>query len=191
MNFDHWLSDLRPRRLTPEELDAKFQILPTDPKAREEIILSHFRLGMSIVAKVLNHYPNKVDVLVAEMLYMLVIATDRIKEPGAISSYIGASVEGHLKNVAANDRVLGRKGRRRKCDTIKDDDAMELGFLQTRAKELFDLIITRCRTKMEVSIVFLRLTGLKDVEISQMIGVSQPKIGKIRNEIFERIKCEL
>lgn len=225
--FDHWLGsnqNLMPQPLAPDRLlryywFLRHSVVPLSRRvAANRIIMSHIRLGMSIVSYYAVRWPNKVDLLVAEMLYCLVNSTDLIAK-GAIdchdepnvTGYLVTAIKGHLNKVGCRDRVMSIDPSRykrgishvaismsaildlEKTNYVRKGKTMldELVVKQDSTSDLLEMVLSCTEYDTERDVVFLRIAGFKDEEIGNKLGLSKMRISQIRSVIRDRVMEKL
>lgn len=201
LDFACWIGE---KRLSPERLQRYYFFLRNSKVKRNKeaasrkIILSHIALGMSLVEEAGRRFPNKTDVFVSEMMYMLVYATKRISlgfidhhgENPNVSGYLTEMVRGHLAKMGAKDRIMGiRLGTYRKG---KHGISVPLNghifvVRKENANDLMEHIIHHCESELEEVIVKMRAASHNDEVIGDYVGLSKQRVGQIRSNLRNRI----
>lgn len=184
-----------PKQLTVEKLTKYYGFLrhAKNPGVRKaaahKIIMSHARLGMSLVARWALGYPWQIDDMVSEMLMALVDGVEMIAE-GAIDSHGNSpNIGGYLAQTIHGriNKMLAQKPKDPGAKIIRSVPG-DQGCL-----DLMEIITRSIETRQERTVIELRIEGYNDAQIGQMLEpqLTEQRVYQIRTVVKRRIQEQL
>lgn len=201
--FRHWLGEKELPEPLPTAILLRYYQLLRHAKnsgvrkvAAKKIVMGHVRLGMSIVARWALGYAHRTDDMVSVMLEALVDGVQLISE-GALDHHIGdPEIGGYLVQT-----IYGRinKFLRRPLvavSTVPIRGTHERAMGRKGEQESYDLreIIDRSiETDQERNVIDLRIQGLSDEEVGQVLQppLTKQRVFQIRDQVRRRIQEQL
>lgn len=172
-----------PRPITENETQLCLKMLRNSVipevrlRIRNRMIKGFMRLGFSLVANRAAEQYKETDILVSVMFEEMIEALDAVKN-GDIShdnvgGYLVLRIKGKLSRAL---RPLPKILVERKW-TDKD-----------RKCELDELCEKAVKSEMDQKILYFKLKGYTDLEVSEIMGLSRQKVGRVFTEICARFK---
>lgn len=196
-----------PERLPLKELIYQInKCRAGDVHARDILVLSHLRMGLSIAAAYANRFPKRKDDIIASMylgIFEALSKIDRLKDNG-ISAWITTHIHGaisyylrhdHLiyipKDAVANMQAIKLMPYSISISTKEDIDNPYYdtdteGSLLPSTVDDDEVVVTdflNHLTKREAKIVNYKMEGYRNVEIAVKMGLSAMRIGQILKEV--------
>lgn len=210
--FDHWISRYElPTHLPEDRLVRWYKILRSGQssvafeRARQMIIGSHLRLGMSMVAE-MRENDTRTEELVSEMFLGLVAGVQNLSQ-GAIDHHEVPNVTGYLRR-CVNGRLLRfihkdgvfrvrQETHKRLVEKFGGIKRIALRDFEDRrgpsVDEIMEVANATIKTERERVVFELRIKDLTDEEIAKQFNppVTTSRVQQIRTALFARIREKL